>query len=115
MKYVKHNQLGRMERGFLAISLIVVGGCAEWSSTPARVQSDYGASVRNMVNQQIYNNANNAQHPAALLPTGIEGNKAGTILEKAYRKDVGNPGDISHSSLGDPSLSGRGGSGGSTR
>ncbi|MGZ5055216.1 MAG: hypothetical protein ACXWAT_09785 [Methylobacter sp.] len=115
MKYIKHNQLGRIEQGLLAISLIVVGGCAEWSSTPARTQTDYGASVRNMVNKQIYNNANNAQHPAASLPNGIEGNKATTILNQAYRKDIGNPGDINHSTLGNANMSGSGGSGGSTR
>lgn len=114
MKYVKHNQLGRMERGLLAISLIVLGGCAEWSSNPARTQADYGASVRNMVSKQIYNQ-NKAQHPAAMLPNGMEGNKADTVLEKAYRKDIGNPGDISHSQLGTSGISGRGGSGDSTR
>jgi hypothetical protein len=114
MKYVKHNQLGRMERGLLAISLMVMGGCAEWSSTPARVQADYGASVRNMVSKQIYNQ-NKAQHPTALLPSGMEGNKAGTVLEKAYRKDIGNPADISHSQLGTSGNSGSAGSGSSTR
>lgn len=114
MKSVKHNQLGRMERGLLAISLMVLGGCAEWSSTPARVQADYGASVRNMVSKQIYNE-NKAQHPATLLPDGMEANKADTVLNQTYRQDIGNPGDIRHSPLGTPGISGRGGSGGATR
>jgi hypothetical protein len=114
MKYVNHKQQNRMQHGLLAISLMVMGGCAEWSSTPVRVQADYGASVRNMVNRQIYNE-NKAQHPAALLPNGIEANKADTTLNQTYRKDIGNPGDVNHSSLGDPGLSGRSGSGGSTR
>ncbi|MGR9013179.1 MAG: hypothetical protein ACU83U_05990 [Gammaproteobacteria bacterium] len=114
MKYLKHNQLGRIELGFLAISLTLIGGCAEWSSTPTRVQDDFGASVRNMVLQQTYNPAK-AQSPTALAPDGIDSNKARTILDKAYRQDTGNPADISHSPLGTSGISGSGGSGGSAR
>ncbi|MGZ8160537.1 MAG: hypothetical protein ACXWT1_04890 [Methylobacter sp.] len=114
MKYLKHNQLGRMARGLLTISLIGASGCAEWSSNPARTQADYGASVRNMVTKQIYNESK-AQHPAVSLPNGMEGNKAATVLNQTYRQDLGNPADIRHSPLGTPGISGRGGSGGSTR
>lgn len=114
MKYLKHNQLGRMARGLLTISLIGASGCAEWSSNPVRTQADYGASVRNMVTKQIYNESK-AQHPAVSLPNGMEGNKADTVLNQTYRQDLGNPADIRHSPLGTPGLSGRGGSGGSTR
>jgi hypothetical protein len=110
MNYVKHNQPNCMGRALLAASLMVLGGCAEWSSDPARTQADYGASVRNMVSKQIYNE-NKAQHPAALLPNGMEGNKADTILEgRTYRGDIGDPTDIRPSLLGTPGLSGRGGS-----
>ena len=114
MKYLKHNQSSRMPCVLLAISLMVLDGCAEWSSTPARVQADYGNSVRSLVNNQIYN-PDKAQHPAALLPDGMEGNKADTVLEKAYRQDIGNPADITHSQLGTSGLSGSGGSGSSTQ
>jgi len=69
MNYIKHNQPSRMPCVLLAISLMVLDGCAEWSSTPARVQADYGTSVRSLVNNQIYDRAK-AQHPAALLQDG---------------------------------------------
>lgn len=99
----------------LAISLTVLSGCSAWSSNPARTQADYGASVRNLVSNQIYN-PNKAQHPKGLLPSGIEGNKAQTILEgRTYRGDIGNPMDVNHSQLGNPGISGRGGSGSSAR
>jgi hypothetical protein len=114
MKYLKLNQSSSTPLILLALSLMVLDGCAEFSSTPARVQADYGTSVRSLVNNQIYN-PDKAQHPAALLPNGMEGNKADRILEKAYRQDIGDPKDISHSQLGTSGISGRGGSGGSTQ
>ncbi len=73
-----------MQRAFLAIGLVVISGCAEWSSTPARVQDDFGSSVRNMVLQQTYNPAK-AQSPSALAPAGMDGNKANSVLENTYR------------------------------
>jgi len=45
-----------------------------------------------------------------LAPDGMEGNKADTILEKAYRQDIGKPSDISHSQLGTSGSSGSGSS-----
>jgi hypothetical protein len=91
--------------------MAVLPACAEYSATPARLQSNYGASVRNMVNNQIYNPAA-AQHPAALAPNGIEGNKSERVMEKAYRNDIGNPPQIEQkSTLG---VIGRGGSSGSS-
>lgn len=52
MNYLKPHRLSRIEQGLLAVSLTLLGGCAEWSSNPARTQADYGASVRNMVSKQ---------------------------------------------------------------
>lgn len=109
MKYLKPHQLSRIEQGLLVISLTLLSGCAEWSSNPARTQADYGASVRNMVSKQIYNK-DKAQHPADEAPDGMEGNKTDTLLNQAYRGDIGNPEDVRHSPLGDPGLSGRSGS-----
>ena len=112
MKYINNKQPCRMAQVLLAISLITLGGCAEWgewSSNPVRLQDDYGNSVRNMVNMQIYN-PDKAQQPEALLPDGMEGNKAGTALDKAYRQDIGKPADINKSQLGTPGISGSGGS-----
>jgi len=84
MKYITPHQLSRIEQGLLAISLTLLGGCAEWSSNPARTQADYGASVRNMVSKQIYSE-DKAQHPADEAPDGMEGNKANSVLEGTYR------------------------------
>ena len=81
MKYLKYKQSSRMPCVLLTISLMALEGCAEWSSTPARVQADYGNSVRSLVNNQIYN-PDKARHPAALLPDGMEGNKADTVLDE---------------------------------
>jgi hypothetical protein len=109
MKYIKHNQASMMPCVLLAISLMLLDGCADFSSTPARVEADYGASVRSLVNNQIYN-PDKAQHPAALLPDGMEGNKADKVLNDVYR--IVKPAEISHSPLG---ISGSGGTAGSTR
>jgi hypothetical protein len=100
MKYLKCNQSSRMLCVLLSISLMSLGGCAEWSSTPARVQADYGKSVLSQVNNQIYN-PEKAQHPAALLPDGMEGNKADRVLEKTYRDwGLSNQKMIQHSPIG---------------
>ena len=118
MKYIKRNQSSRMPCVLLSISLMGLGGCAEWSSTPARVQADYGNSVLSQVNNQIYN-PDKAQHPAALMPDGMEGNKADTVLNTTYRGLIFVPKEeLRHTTIyGQPSISnfGGSGSGGSTR
>jgi hypothetical protein len=99
MKYLKHNQPGGMPCVLLTISLMILDGCVEWSSTPARVQADYGNSVRSLVNNQIYN-PDKAQHPAALLPDGMEGNKADSVLNGTYREFIVKPAQsLSHPSV----------------
>jgi hypothetical protein len=90
MKYLKHKQSSRMPCVLLTISLMALAGCAEWSSTPARVQADYGNSVRSLVSNQIYN-PEKARHPAALLPDGMEGNKADSVLNDTYRAFIVKP------------------------
>ncbi|WP_045226558.1 hypothetical protein [Methyloterricola oryzae] len=95
----------------LAIGLLSLQACAEWSATPARTEASYGDSVRNMVNNQTYNPAK-AQHPEALAPDGIEANKADAILGKAYRGDIGKPESVrEHTVLGTPGRSSSGSSG----
>ncbi|MDD5036961.1 MAG: hypothetical protein PHE55_19720 [Methylococcaceae bacterium] len=93
MNLHQYEQLARSVRWFFAFSLALLGGCAEWSSTPARVQAHYGASVRSLVNSQIYN-PYKAHYPATLLPDGLEGNKAESELEGVYRPDIGKPADV---------------------
>ena len=114
MSYKIQNQLG-----IFLVSLIVMpglNGCAEWSSTPTRVQSNYGESVRSLVSNQIYN-PDKAQHPATLLPDGMEGNKADAVLNSTYRGLIFVPKeDLRHTTIyGQPSINNLGGTSGSTR
>ena len=90
MKDLKLKLARSMPCVLLAISLLTLDGCAEWSSNPVRVQANYGASVRSLVNNQIYY-PNKAQHPAALMPDGMEGNKADSVLNGTYRALIVKP------------------------
>ena len=111
MKCDKDKQLGQSARVLIASCLITLGGCSAWNATPVRMQADYGNSVRNMVNNQIYT-PSKAQSPAILAPDGMEGAKAESALEKAYRQDIGKPEVVrQHSRLGTPGSSGVGGGG----
>lgn len=116
MKDIKHNQSNRMPCVLLATGLTILGGCADWSSNPARTQADYGASVHNMVSNQVYD-PDKAQHPEDKLPDGMEGNKTGSVLNKTYRGLVFVPKeDLRHTTTyGQPNISIIGGSGGSAR
>lgn len=113
MKHTTHQRIAA--RMLLAAGLLALAACADWSATPARLERNYGSSVRNMVTHQIYNPAK-AQRPAALAPDGIEGNKAERALEKAYRNDIGSPPQVERkSSLGVIGRSGSSGSSGSSQ
>lgn len=103
-------------RALLAISLAVLGGCSAWSSNPAHTQADYGASVRNMVSNQIYN-PDKAQNPDALLPDGMDVDKTDSVLNKTYRGLVFVPKEeLRHTTTyGQPSISIIGGSRGGAR
>lgn len=112
---MKHATQKRMARLALAISLLALSACAEWSSAPTRTSAHYGASVRNMFDNQMYDPVK-TRYPAALAPDGIEGNKADRVLERAYREDLGKPSEIrKHTTLGTPGVSGSGMSGGTTQ
>ncbi len=101
----------------LAVGFLALQSCAAWNSAPARTRADYGLSVRNMVNNQIYTPAR-AQYPAAVAPAGMEGNKAdgndtGKGILKSYREDIGDPNWVrQHTLLGTPGGFGAGASGG---
>lgn len=95
MKAIEWCRLSRIMSGLLIASLMDLYGCAGWSSEPSRLKADYGQSVRNMLQSQIYDQTKYRQ-PGDLLPDGMEGNKADAILEHTYRgsnEGVGN-GDI---------------------
>jgi hypothetical protein len=55
-----------------------------------------------MVLNQIANQ-DKAQHPATQAPDGVDGIKAGSVLEQAYRRDIGRPETVrQHSTFGTP-------------
>lgn len=102
MKHKNCQQLGNPARLLAAAALLALGGCAGWDSTPARVEANYGASVRNMVFNQIAN-PDKARHPAPQLPDGLDGVKEESVLDQAYRKDIGKPNTVrQHSTFGTP-------------
>jgi len=108
MKRLKYKQFEKSARLLIAAFMMTEGGCADWNATPSRMQADYGNSVSNMVNNQLYN-PHKAQFPAALAPDGIEGKKAASELEQIYRTDIGKPEVVrQHSPLGSPGASGGG-------
>jgi len=105
MKHEKCQRLGNPARIVVVTGLMALGGCAAWKAPPARVEANYGASVRNMVFSQIAN-PDKARHPAAEAPDGLDGVKAESVLDKAYRKDAGDPKRVrQHSTFGLPGLS----------
>ncbi|MEJ2114959.1 MAG: hypothetical protein P8X88_02680 [Gammaproteobacteria bacterium] len=69
---------------------IFVSGCT--STDPTRVEADYGNSVRNMVEAQIYD-PDAANYPPSEPPTTLDGNYAVEVLE-AYRDDVSRPEEV---------------------
>ena len=84
----------RLTFSVLAAALIAaaIQGCADFSSRPARVEADYGNSVRHMVRQQIYNRET-IDSPAIDPPTQFDGQRAAAVL-KAHREDVGKAEDV---------------------
>lgn len=71
----------------VVVAMLSATGCS--STDPVRVEEDFGNSVRNMVNAQIYN-PNAAKNPPAEPPLALDGEKADKVLE-AYRGDVYKP------------------------
>jgi hypothetical protein len=114
MSYKIQHQL----RVFLLVIIVMLGlnCCAEWSSTPTRVQSNYGESVRSLVSNQIYN-PQKAKNPATLAPDGMEGNKADAVLNSTYRGLIFVPKeDLRHiTTYGQPGINHIGSTGGSSR
>ena len=113
MKAINYTALKTPAPYLFAISLYLLTGCAQWNSDPARLQADYGQSVRAMISNQLYN-PSKSQTPAVLAPDGMEANKADSLLT-GYRSDIGKVGNVGHSALGAPGLANQGGTGTSTR
>jgi len=82
------NHTGKTLASGSLLALLLTTGCAI-TQEPARVDEDFGNSVRNMVDAQIYNPAA-AQNPPVNPPLALDGQKGQNALE-AYRKDVAKP------------------------
>ncbi|QBQ55878.1 hypothetical protein [Nitrosococcus wardiae] len=72
------------------IPLVLLLGCT--STDPVRVEQDFGNSVRNMIQAQIYD-PEAARNPPVDPPAALDGAKAGEAL-KEYRQDVGKPSKV---------------------
>lgn len=83
-----------MESKFIQIILLLLVaflvGCN--TADPLRVEEDFGNSVHQMVQGQIYD-PNAALFPDPEPPMTLDGIKAGNSLE-AYRKEVGSPKEV---------------------
>ncbi len=68
------------------VFLLLLTGCAITDTDPVRVESDFGNSVRNMIELQIYD-PRTVHYPVKEPPTSFDGVKANGVLEE-YRGDV---------------------------
>ena len=81
----------KLSGAVLALSAaVLITGCTY--SDPARVEQDFGKSVRNMVKAQTYN-PEASRRPRVGPPEGLDGNRGNRALE-AYRGDVAKPEEI---------------------
>lgn len=101
--------LSTTARGCILLT-VLLSGCSQWSSTPWRLQADYGASVNRMRLAQTLN-PDRATHPDQRLPEGMEGNKADKILENVYRQNLGAPDQIGKHLIVGPGVGGTSGGG----
>ena len=69
---------------------LALSACTSYD--PVRVENDFGQSVRNMVDNQIYD-PKAPNRTAAQSTGGLDGTQAELLLKK-HREHVGNPSDI---------------------
>jgi hypothetical protein len=71
----------------------MLAGCASTANNdPQRVEQDYGRSVNQMIEGQIYD-PQAARKPAADPPMGLDGVQGEEVL-KTHREHVGDPDDV---------------------
>lgn len=75
--------------------VFVLSACASTDTDPTRVEQDFGRSVQQMVDGQIYD-PEAARNPRKSPPKGIDGVQAEAAME-AYREHVGDPGEVTES------------------
>ncbi len=69
---------------------VLLAGCASTDAT--RVEEDFGTSVRQMVDAQIYD-PEAAKNPRKDPPMGLDGVQAEAVLD-VYREHVGDPEEV---------------------
>ncbi|MGH8658589.1 MAG: hypothetical protein ACREV4_08995 [Gammaproteobacteria bacterium] len=74
----------------VALVAICLGGCTA-STDPIQVEDDYGNSVRQMIDAQIYDPA--AVHNPPTQAPGFDAPKGHNVLDE-YRKDVARPKEV---------------------
>ena len=68
--------------------MLLLSNCSEWKTEPTREINDYGKSVKNMVDNQLYN-AYAYHHPDPKIPEGMDGQKAGAVYQRTFQTDIG--------------------------
>ena len=76
----------------LSLSALITSGCGTIAGDMTKVEEDYGNSVRQMVQAQIYD-PNAANFPSRQGPMSSDGDKAVRTLE-SYRNDIPKPESI---------------------
>jgi hypothetical protein len=75
------------------IAGLMLAACASTADTDAtRVEQDYGRSVRQMIDGQVYD-PQAARKPATEPPMGLDGVQGEAVL-KSHREHVGDPKDV---------------------
>ena len=77
----------KMKKYTLSLMLVLLAGCADWSSKPQRVDNNFGKSVRSMVAAQTLN-PTAGKNTSAILQG--DGQRASNII-KTYRNDITTP------------------------
>jgi len=73
-----------MKKYIISLMVVLLAGCADWSSKPERVDNNFGKSVRSMVAAQTLN-PTAGKNTSAILQG--DGQRASNII-KTYRNDV---------------------------
>jgi hypothetical protein len=77
----------------LSLGVLFTSGCGTTAGDMTNVEDDYGNSVKQMVQAQIYD-PNAANFPSRQGPMSYDGDKAVRTLE-SYRKDIPKPESVS--------------------
>lgn len=75
------------------VAALLAAGCATTDTDAVRVEDDFGSSVRQMVNAQVYD-PQAAKTSGTEPPLGLDGVQGEAVLD-TYRAHIGNPKEVS--------------------